>query len=65
MLRKFCTREGCASGLVTLSWKYLPTLLASGEATLQLVVAAKTRGAVQKSGIGEELREFDIDLSPR
>ncbi len=57
--------EGCASGLVKLRWKYLPTLQASGEVTLQLVVAAKSRAAVQKSGIGEELREFDIDLSPR
>lgn len=57
--------EGIASGPVKLSWKYLPTVGSAGEATLRLVVAAHVRGRVQTTGLGEEAREIDVDVSAR
>lgn len=49
------------AGTVQLRWKYVPTLLPSGEIELELMVGARLRGP-QNGPTGFEAREFDIGV---
>lgn len=54
---------GETGGAVTLRWKYVTTLLTTGEATLTLTVSARTSGgATTPTGTGDEVRDITVDV---
>lgn len=54
---------GESSGAVRLRWKYVPTLLTTGEVVLTLTVSARLAGSTDTDGTTEEAREVDVDVS--
>lgn len=54
-------QEGETSGKVRLRWKYVPTLLESGEVRLRLMVGARFRRA-EDGPLSTEPREFDVTV---
>lgn len=55
--------SGETSGDVRLRWKYVPTLLSTGEVALTLGVSARLAGSTDTDGTTEEAREVDVDVS--
>jgi len=55
---------GESSGAVPLRWKYVPTLLDSGEITLELVASARVKSK-QHEKFTEEPREIDVPVDAR
>lgn len=54
--------EGERNGFVSFSWKYVPTLLETGEVTLALVASARMDPVDYEDGTTEEPRVFNIDV---
>lgn len=54
---------GESSGNVRLRWKYVPTLLTTGEVALTLTVSARLAESTDTDGTTEEAREVDVDVS--
>jgi hypothetical protein len=57
------TAAGETGGAVKLRWKYVPTALTSGEVALTLKVSALMGAEVRHTGVSEEPRETDVDIS--